>query len=77
MRTRSSSREVKLLCCKRKLQKWYGRTDLVIHSDVDNGTYPYVTSSNTGLGGVCTGLGGLQFSSIKNIIGVVKAYTSR
>jgi adenylosuccinate synthase len=44
--------------------------------DLDFGTYPYVTSSNTGIGGVCTGLG-LPPSRIGNIIGVVKAYTSR
>lgn len=44
--------------------------------DLDNGTYPYVTSSNTGLGGVFTGL---QISprKIDEIIGIVKAYTTR
>ncbi|OAP60776.1 adenylosuccinate synthase [Fonsecaea erecta] len=49
--------------------------------DVDHGTYPYVTSSNTGLGGVFTGLAGLSPQSLSapgsNIVGVVKAYTSR
>jgi adenylosuccinate synthase len=44
--------------------------------DLDNGTYPYVTSSNTGLGGVMTGLH-LSPRKIKEIIGVVKAYTTR
>jgi adenylosuccinate synthase len=44
--------------------------------DIDHGTYPYVTSSNTGLGGVFTGLS-LNPTKIKNIIGVVKAYTTR
>lgn len=44
--------------------------------DIDYGTYPYVTSSNTSIGGVCTGLG-LPPKKIKNIIGVVKAYTTR
>ena len=44
--------------------------------DLDFGTYPYVTSSNTTVGGVCTGLG-LSPSKLKEIIGVVKAYTSR
>lgn len=44
--------------------------------DIDNGTYPYVTSSNTGLGGVMTGLH-LSPRKIKEIIGVVKAYTTR
>ncbi|KAF2641449.1 Adenylosuccinate synthetase [Massarina eburnea CBS 473.64] len=44
--------------------------------DVDYGTYPYVTSSNTGLGGGLTGLS-LGWSSLKEVIGVVKAYTTR
>ena len=44
--------------------------------DIDYGTYPYVTSSNTGLGGVLTGLALSPFS-LKSIIGVVKAYTTR
>ncbi|KAK5054488.1 hypothetical protein LTR84_001379 [Exophiala bonariae] len=49
--------------------------------DVDHGTYPYVTSSNTGLGGVFTGLAGLSPQALSapgsNIVGVVKAYTTR
>ncbi|KAK5091225.1 Adenylosuccinate synthase [Lithohypha guttulata] len=49
--------------------------------DIDHGTYPYVTSSNTGLGGVFTGLAGLSPLSLNHpdssIIGVVKAYTTR
>ncbi|KAI5778225.1 Adenylosuccinate synthetase [Geopyxis carbonaria] len=44
--------------------------------DIDYGTYPYVTSSNTGIGGVITGLAISPFK-IENIIGVVKAYTTR
>jgi adenylosuccinate synthase len=40
------------------------------------GTYPYVTSSNCSIGGVCTGLG-LPPSAIGDVIGVVKAYTTR
>lgn len=44
--------------------------------DIDYGTYPYVTSSNTGLGGVLTGLS-LGWKSIKEVVGVVKAYTTR
>lgn len=45
--------------------------------DIDAGTYPYVTSSNTGLGGVFTGLSGLNPKSVESVIGVVKAYTTR
>ncbi len=44
--------------------------------DVDHGTYPYVTSSNPTSGGACTGLG-IPPTAIKNIIGIVKAYTTR
>lgn len=44
--------------------------------DIDNGTYPYVTSSNTGSGGINTGLS-IPGSKIKETIGVVKAYTTR
>lgn len=44
--------------------------------DIDFGTYPYVTSSSTGIGGVLTGLG-IPPKTIRNIYGVVKAYTTR
>ena len=44
--------------------------------DVDYGTYPYVTSSNTGVGGVITG-SGLSHKQLGEVIGVVKAYTTR
>jgi adenylosuccinate synthase len=44
--------------------------------DIDFGTYPYVTSSNASVGGACTGLG-LPPSTIGQVIGVVKAYTTR
>jgi adenylosuccinate synthase len=44
--------------------------------DIDLGTYPYVTSSSTSAGGVCTGLG-VAPSKIETIIGVAKAYTTR
>jgi adenylosuccinate synthase len=44
--------------------------------DVDHGTYPYVTSSNATIGGVCTGLG-VPPRAIDGVIGVAKAYTTR
>jgi len=44
--------------------------------DVDFGTYPYVTSSNPTAGGACTGLG-VGPTRIDNVLGVVKAYTTR
>lgn len=44
--------------------------------DIDFGTYPFVTSSNTCIGGVITGLG-IPPQSIRNVIGITKAYTTR
>lgn len=44
--------------------------------DVDYGTYPFVTSSNTTSGGACTG-SGLSPKYIDNIVGVMKAYCTR
>ncbi|KAK9487744.1 Adenylosuccinate synthetase [Lipomyces starkeyi] len=44
--------------------------------DLDFGTYPFVTSSNTSIGGVCTGLG-VPPQKITDVTGVVKAYTTR
>ena len=44
--------------------------------DIDHGTYPYVTSSNASIGGVCTGLG-VGPRAIDAVVGVVKAYTTR
>lgn len=44
--------------------------------DIDLGTYPYVTSSSTSIGGASTGLG-LSPDKFETNIGVVKAYTTR
>ena len=44
--------------------------------DIDHGTYPYVTSSNTTAGGACTGAG-IGPTRIDEVIGVTKAYTTR
>ncbi len=44
--------------------------------DIDHGTYPYVTSSNATIGGVCTGLG-VPPCAIDGVLGVAKAYTTR
>jgi len=46
------------------------------HLDVDHGTYPFVTSSNTTAGGACTGAG-VGPTKITEVIGVSKAYTTR
>jgi adenylosuccinate synthase len=44
--------------------------------DIDFGTYPFVTSSNTGVGGIIAG-SGLSHKQLGDIIGVVKAYSTR
>ncbi|PLX14830.1 MAG: adenylosuccinate synthase [Salinivirgaceae bacterium] len=44
--------------------------------DVDFGSYPFVTSSNTTIGGACTGMG-IAPQAIGNVIGIVKAYCTR
>ncbi len=46
------------------------------HLDVDHGTYPFVTSSNTIAGSACCG-GGIGPTRIDRVIGIVKAYTTR
>lgn len=44
--------------------------------DIDHGTYPFVTTSNSTIGGVCTGLG-VSPDKIDAVIGIAKAYTTR
>jgi adenylosuccinate synthase len=46
------------------------------HLDIDHGTYPYVTSSNTVAGNACCGAG-IGPTQIHGVIGMVKAYTTR
>ena len=44
--------------------------------DIDYGTYPFVTSSSTALGGIYTGAG-IPQSSVQEVLGITKAYTTR
>jgi adenylosuccinate synthase len=46
------------------------------HLDIDHGTFPYVTSSNTVAGNACCG-SGVGPSSIQSVVGICKAYTTR
>jgi len=46
------------------------------HLDIDHGTYPFVTSSNTVAGNACCGTG-IGPTNISGVIGIVKAYTTR
>jgi adenylosuccinate synthase len=44
--------------------------------DIDQGTYPFVTSSNTTSGGACTGAG-IPPSAVQEVVAIMKAYTTR
>ena len=44
--------------------------------DIDHGTFPYVTSSNSTVGGICSGVG-VPPQVINKVIGIVKTYTTR
>lgn len=63
-------------------EAWRGKKTILFegaqgtHLDVDHGTYPFVTSSYVTSGGAAVGTG-LPFSAIQNVVGVVKAYTTR
>jgi len=63
-------------------EAWRGGKSIVFEGaqgtflDIDFGTYPFVTSSNTTSGGACTG-SGLPPVAIDRVIGVCKAYTTR
>ncbi|MGA9822042.1 MAG: adenylosuccinate synthase, partial [Desulfobaccales bacterium] len=46
------------------------------HLDIDHGTYPFVTSSNPVAGGACTGAG-VGPNQLHQVLGIVKAYTTR
>src|SRR5438132_785104 len=65
-------RDLDLLSEARRGERKIGTTS----RGIDHGTYPYVTSSNASIGGVCTGLG-VGPRSIDAVLGVVKAYTTR
>lgn len=47
-----------------------------VHLDIDHGTYPFVTSSNTVAGNAAAG-SGISPSALNRVIGIVKAYTTR
>ncbi len=78
VRIRPWVRDVSLMLCEAMRQ---GRSVLFEGAqgtllDIDHGTYPYVTSSNASIGGVCTGLG-IGPRHIDRVLGVAKAYTTR
>ena len=60
--------------CRGKKSAFEGAQGMLL--DIDFGTYPYVTSSHPNTGGVCSGAG-VGPQTITDVIGVVKAYTTR
>jgi adenylosuccinate synthase len=78
VRVRPWARDVSLLLCdamrRGKTILFEGAQGTLL--DIDHGTYPYVTSSNASIGGVCTGLG-IGPRLIGGVLGVAKAYTTR
>ena len=60
------------LSCQRNLLFEAGQGAIL---DIDMGTYPYVTSSNTGVGSIITGTGVAVWP--ERIVGIIKAYTTR
>ncbi len=65
------------------LNDWIGKRQRVLFEgaqgallDIDHGTYPYVTSSSSTVGGVCTGAG-VPPRRIGGVLGVIKAYVTR
>ena len=57
-------------------QERVGRSAQGTMLDIDHGTYPFVSSSNTTSGGVCTGLG-VGPTDIREVFGIFKAYSTR
>ncbi|OIQ19718.1 MAG: adenylosuccinate synthase [Bacteriovorax sp. MedPE-SWde] len=62
--------------CKIKNKKFLFEGAQGVLLDIDYGSYPFVTSSNTSVGGVYTGAG-LPGGSVEEVLGITKAYTTR
>ena len=69
-----TSRQIHELIARRKHILFEGAQGTLL--DIDHGTYPFVTSSSAAVGGVLTGCG-IGPRSIDEIVGVIKAYTTR
>lgn len=71
-----------LIDCEYFVNKWLGNKPMLAEGaqgsmlDIDYGSYPFVTSSSTTVGGVCTGLG-VAPSKIGHVYGIFKAYCTR
>ena len=62
---------------KNKKKKYYLKEHKEFYLDVDHGTYPFVTSSNTVASSAATGTGCGPGTTINYVLGITKAYTTR
>lgn len=75
-------KEFKLIDCEYFVNDWLDENAMLAEGaqgsllDVDYGSYPFVTSSSTTIGGVCTGLG-VAPSKVGHVYGIFKAYCTR
>ena len=75
-------RSFRLVDCEYFLNEWLEDKPVLAEGaqgsllDIDYGSYPFVTSSNTTIGGVCTGLG-VAPSKVGKVYGIFKAYCTR
>lgn len=75
-------RGFKLIDCEYFVNNWLDEKPMLAEGaqgsllDIDYGSYPYVTSSSTTIGGVCTGLG-VAPSRVGHVYGIFKAYCTR
>jgi adenylosuccinate synthase len=83
LRARGRRLEPFVCDCGRMVREAYRRGDTILFEgaqgamlDLDAGTYPYVTSSNATVSGICAGIG-LPPAMLDRVIGVSKAYTTR
>lgn len=75
-------KEFNLIDCEYFVNDWLDEKPMLAEGaqgsllDIDYGSYPYVTSSSTTIGGVCTGLG-VAPSRVGHVYGIFKAYCTR
>ena len=75
-------KEFNLIDCEYYVNDWLDEKPMLAEGaqgsllDIDYGSYPYVTSSSTTIGGVCTGLG-VAPSRVGHVYGIFKAYCTR
>lgn len=75
-------KEFDLIDCEYFVNEWLDKKPMLAEGaqgsllDIDYGSYPFVTSSNTTIGGVCTGLG-VAPSRVGHVYGIFKAYCTR